>query len=300
MRRAGVLVGLITASLVLFGSAAAWAVSDGQYDPARQHCTGAADDSEDPGRVEEGCQSFTINVADGAGNEGWIGIQQTADGENPDPSNPVTGVPAAFDPASGVHVYFGADDNLDTGEHDSSPLISNGPSDGGAIVVNADPASVDAWLAALQAADVAYLLTHPLPLLDAGMGACADGVCLAITTVERLAYQGGDPDKPAQPVADYTGKAWDPDTCGGPDDTEADCGAGGILTWHNQDGARTTEPGVQVYEDPDPQGSPIGPYPLPALYAGTCGVIAGGGPSAQGPASPVTNSAGQLAIATGC
>ncbi|HZN15103.1 MAG TPA: hypothetical protein VFB78_12575 [Acidimicrobiales bacterium] len=300
MRRAGVLLGLITAALLVLGGAAAWAVSDGQYDYHRHHCSGAADDSEDPGRVEEGCQSITINVADGAGNEGFVGLQQTADGQAPDPSAPVYGVPATFDPASGVHVYFGADDNLDDGEHDSSPLIANGPSDGGAIVANADPAALDAWVAAFQAADVAFLLTHPVPVVDAGSGACADGICLAITTIERVGYHGGDQSQPAQPVADYTGKSWDPETCGGPSDTEADCGPGGILTWHNADGDRTVEPGVQVFEDPDPQGSPIGPYPLPAVYVGTCGVILGGGPSAQVPASPATNTAGQLAVETGC
>jgi hypothetical protein len=284
----------------MLGSVAALAISDGVYSYERQHCTGAADDSEDPGRVEPGCQSFTFNVADGAGNEGFIGLQQTADGELPDPTAPVYGVPATFDPASGMHVYFGADDNLDNGEHDSSPLISNGPSDGGAIVLNADPAAADAWIAAFQAADVAYLLTHPVPVFDGGFGACADGICFALTTVERVAYEGGDSDRPEQHAADYSGKTWDPETCGGPSDTAADCGPGDITYWHNRDGVRTVEPGVQVFEDPDPQGSPIGPYPLPALYVGTCGVIAGGGPNAQVPASPLTNAAGQLVIETGC
>ena len=57
---------------------------------------------------------------------------------------------------------------------------------------------------------------------------------------------------------------------------------------------------MTFFEDPDPEGSPIGPYPLPALYAGTCGVVAGGGPAATAPASPITNSAGQLQVKTGC
>jgi hypothetical protein len=288
------------AGLLVLGSAGAWAVSDGQYDPARHHCSGAADDSEDPSRVEEGCQSFTINVADGAGNEGWFGFKQTPDGQNVDPTDPVYGTPTTFDPASGVHVYFGADDNLDSGEHDSSPLISNGPSDGGAIVFNVDPTTVDPWLAALQAGDVMFLLAHPIPLVDAGFGACADGVCFALTTTERVAYTGGNPDKDPQPVADYEGKEWDPESCGGPSDTAADCGGQDITYWHNKDGVRTTEPGVQVYEDPDPQGSPIGPYPLPAAYVGTCGVILGGSPDTLFPASPLTNTAGQLQAETGC
>jgi hypothetical protein len=60
------------------------------------------------------------------------------------------------------------------------------------------------------------------------------------------------------------------------------------------------EPGVQVYEDPDAQASPIGPYPLPAVYAGTCGGIVGGGSAPAAPDSPVTNDAGQIEARTGC
>ena len=43
-----------------------------------------------------------------------------------------------------------------------------------------------------------------------------------------------------------------------------------------------------------------GNYPLPALYVGTCGVVAGGGAAPAAPASPVTNSAGQVVVSTGC
>jgi hypothetical protein len=290
MKRAGVILMGVVAALTL-GSVAARAVSDGQYDSSRQHCSGSADDSEDPTRVEPGCQSFTVNLSDGAGNESWFGFQQTAEGERVDPTKPVYGSTGTYDPTTGMHLYFGADDNLDNGEHDSSPLISNGPSDGGGIQLNADPNSVDPWSAALQGGDVAYLLTHPLPLVDFGMGMCADGICGAVTTQERVAYQGGNPDEPSQPVADYTGKQWDPKSCGGPDDTAADCGGHDITYWHNLDGARTTEPGVQVYEDPDPQGSPIGPYPLDAAYVGTCGVVLGGGPLTGG---------NQTIVPTGC
>ena len=298
MKRAGALL-LISAALVLGTGAAAHAVSDGQYDPARQHCSPTADDSEAPDRVEPACRNLILSLRDGAGNESYVGLRQTADGQSVDPSDPDYGVAPSLDPTGGLHLYFGADDNLDNGEHDESPLIANGPSDGGAIVVNADPATVDPWLAALQAVETAYLLTHPVPVLDAGTGACADGICVALTTLERTAYQGGDPSKPKQPVADYTGKLWDPQACGGPSDTADDCGPGDITYWHNLDGRRTTEPGVQVFEDPDPQGSPIGPYPLPALYAGTCGVVLGGGQAAA-PDSPLTNSAHQLQLDTGC
>ena len=62
------------------------------------------------------------------------------------------------------------------------------------------------------------------------------------------------------------------------------------------------EPGVQFFEDPDAQASPALPiYPLPAVYVGTCGIVIGGGQLPALPASPLTNSAGQLVISpTGC
>src|SRR5436309_1296401 len=88
------------------------------------------------------------------------------------------------------------------------------------------------------------------------------------------------------------------------------------------DGTVYTEPGIQIYEDPDPQASPgilslVGldqvkqaltgngndPYPLPALYLGTCGLVFGGG--AQGDptridGTPLSNSAGQIVAKTAC
>lgn len=38
-----------------------------------------------------------------------------------------------------------------------------------------------------------------------------------------------------------------------------------------------TEPGVQLYGDPDPQRSPAAPWPTPGVYVGTCGVYANNG-----------------------
>jgi hypothetical protein len=64
------------------------------------------------------------------------------------------------------------------------------------------------------------------------------------------------------------------------------------------------QPGLMLFEDPDPQGSPILPtslYPLPAAYIGTCGVVLGGAPGLHLPSSPLTNQAGQLAVTVkGC
>ena len=57
-------------------------------------------------------------------------------------------------------------------------------------------------------------------------------------------------------------------------------------SWRQHEaGTVNAEPGVQVYEDPDAQASPLDPayeaglsqqpvlYPIPAAYAGTCGSL---------------------------
>ncbi|HUC38386.1 MAG TPA: hypothetical protein VMR97_14840 [Acidimicrobiales bacterium] len=80
---------------------------------------------------------------------------------------------------------------------------------------------------------------------------------------------------------------------GGPDSSETAC-------YKNQNGSpnpgganayrsgtpqqMNAEPGVQTYQDPDPQRSPALPFGTPGLYAGTCGVYAndGGGGGAPG------------------
>ena len=299
MRR-GTAIGLLVAAISVLGVGVAVAgVSDGNYRASRQGCTGHADDSDHPDRVEQGCQSLTANVSDGSGHEPFrAGTQQTPDGTGA--GAPTTsGDPSGFDPTTGVRVYFGADDNLDNGEHDSSEQIGDGPSDGGAVVFNVTPDSLGVWLGALTAGDTQYVFTHPVPLVDAGFGSCADGACESVQTQQRTAYQG-DNKKASRDAANYDGHQWDPETCAGPSDTKADCGPGGIKHWQKQDGAVHVEPGAQVYEDPNPEGSPIGPYPLPGVYAGTCGVIAGGGTLPSAPASPITNGAGQIVIPTQC
>ena len=73
---------LITALVTFAGLGAAFGVSDGNYDPARQHCSGHADNVESPDYAEDGCHSGTFTIRDAGGHEyfGW-GIQQTAVGE---------------------------------------------------------------------------------------------------------------------------------------------------------------------------------------------------------------------------
>jgi len=255
------------------------------------------------------------SVSDGNGNgEVNAGTQQTPGGTNADPTHPITDTdPTGFDPTTGARVYFGADDNLDRGEHDSSSKLGDGPSDGGAIEANVLPASVLTWLDGVQSGGLAFLLTHPVPGADGGFGSCADGICESIQTQKRLAYQGGNPDGAPRDAANYDGHTWDPKSCGGPSDgtnsdgtPTNDCNDPNdpntyrdITYWHDQNGNVYVEPGVQVYEDPNPEGSPIIVYPLPAVYVGTCGAIVGGGPVVIS-ASPLTNSAGQLVIATKC
>src|SRR4051794_26724527 len=197
MRHRHTVVGLLAAVVLISGAGAAVAgVSDGNYDPSRQGCSGHADDSEHPETVEQGCQNFTTNVSDGNGHEvvRW-GLPQLADGDSPDPTSATLATnPDGFDPTTGVHYYTGADDNLSGGEHDGSEQVGDGPSDGGSIVLNVDPNALPTWTAALAAGDTQYLATHPLPLLDFGVGACTDGVCWSTQTQRRTAFDGGNPD----------------------------------------------------------------------------------------------------------
>jgi len=313
-------VWLALVAVAMLGSGSAFAVSSGGYSSAKQGCSGRADNEESPKRVEKSCRNLVFSISDAKHTYFSVGSPQVADGSSPvealiacldmgtgtkqcvkftrngaTPLPPAKGTPA--DPSTGIHVYFGADDNLDGGEHDSSKYINNGPSDGGAIVANLSPAAAQKWVTKLSGADSSYLLTHPLPGFDAGFGACADGFCFSVTTQRRVAYRGAGTGH--RDVADYGGMTWDPESCSGADDDKKSCGGHTIAYWHERNGTAYVEPGIQVYEDPDPQGSPIGPYPLPAIYVGTCGLIVGGA-NIQVPASPFTNSAGQLVVPTGC
>ena len=291
--------GLLAAAALLALPVTARAVSDGDYSYQQQGCSGGADQYNKPG-AEQGCHNLRVAVTDGAGNPLLTaGTGQTASGR-PVSSADYSFTPAAADPGSGARVYFGADDNLDTGEHDGSPQWQDGPSDGGGIHADATPALIYAWLGAVMTGDTPYLLTHPTPI-DAGYGACADGTCLSVQTSRRTAFQGGSGG--ARDAADYTGMRWDPATCSSSDQqsqTPAACGGHQLSWWNQNQGTVYVEPGAQVYEDPDAQASPALPlYPIPSAYAGTCGVVAGGGQVAA-PSSPLTNSAGQVDLSTGC
>src|SRR5207247_6902941 len=99
-----------------------------------------------------------------------------------------------------------------------------------------DPQTVAQWLAALQGQDGGYVLTHPLPVGDAGIGFCADGICMSAQTQQRVIFQGGN-HKEHRDVSNYEGKQWDPETCSGPDDSKKDCGGHSLRWWDRKVGA---------------------------------------------------------------
>jgi hypothetical protein len=310
----------VAALAALVPAAQAGAVSDGNYDNKKQGCTGNAFNSSQPKRAEAHCYIATVQLADGTHNYVTVGFPMTKDNTPPNalevcidlgsgtrqcalfdqkgvtPQKAQKGTPP--NPSSGFHFYFGMNDNIDNGEHDSSGQVNNGPSDGGGLQLNADPQTVAQWVAQLQAQNGAFILTHPLPAGDAGVGFCADGICMSAQTQQRVIFQGGN-HKKHRDVSNYDGKQWDPQSCSGPSDKTKDCGGHTLKWWDNQEGTVYGQPGIQIYEDPDAQGSPIGPYPLTAFYIGTCGLIVGGG-QMQAPPSPLTNKAGQLVVSTGC
>ena len=192
-------------------------------------------------------------------------------------------------------VYFGADDNLDNGEHDSvnptddhkkDAKVADGPSDGGAVQANTHPqgslTDPTTWQDNVDPTDP----HNPVRAADAGTGACADGLCAGADTSHRKAYQGGCTSCPDQSVYNdqYTTQWRSPDCNGQSTANQNDCGAnwqngnesGNIYGPYSQRGAYYTDPGVFVYSDPDPQASPEFPvtptYPICELYAGTMGV----------------------------
>jgi hypothetical protein len=330
-------------AVVLAGAGVAGAVSTGGYSPAQQGCSPNADANTTQG-AEPGCHNLVANVNDGSGHT-YVsaGTYQTAQNQavhsgdvmvypNGDPTGPALGAnfdsngspavtptvrpgtpsPAAASLLTGGQVYFGADDNLDFGEHDGADgqygtsKSINGPSDGGNLVVNWQPGAATTWMADLQAlmgGNPTPVAQNPVPVANAGGGGCADGTCVGVYTAQTSIYQGGGGGGQSRNAYNYQGKTWDPYACnsGSPQSEQACQTQGGhSMDWYRQQEAKNVyaEPGVQVYEDPDPQASPAGPtqaYPLPSAYAGTCGVAAGGG-AAKAPASPVTNRAGQVVV----
>ena len=145
--------------------------------------------------------------------------------------------------------------------------------------------------------------------------------------MRRVAYLGGQAGA-YRDAPNYAGVVWDPESCSGEADgvTKGDAtacddpttpqvvcalnpaacntstinGSGyeNIVYWHKKSGVVYVQPGLNIYEDPNPQGSPLGPYPLPALSLGTCGFIFGGGDLSF--TGTGTNAAGQIVVPTAC
>lgn len=208
-----------------------------------------------------------------------------------------------------------------------------------------------------SAAPLAPIAENPFPFLNFGGGACADQLCAGAYTSQRSLYQGGGGSGAQRDVYNYQepngqSKDWGPYACnsGSPQSEQAcmtqpgsngqtadNCTQGGgpndptcgMNSYRQQEASNvTSEPGVMLYADPDPEASPVAPFdPIPSAYVGTCGVVLGGGVPASSadsgfpspPAVPIlsapapavppqiaplasTNSAGQLVLAdpTGC
>ncbi|HVB90766.1 MAG TPA: hypothetical protein VND70_01575 [Acidimicrobiales bacterium] len=185
---------------------------------------------------------------------------------------------------------------------------------------------------------LAPIFENPFPLVNFGFGAGFDGPYVGVYTNQETLYQGGggtntssnnqrdiynyqEPNgqpKDWQPAQCANGSAAGEQACltqpgsngqtptctqgGGPNDPT--CGA----NYYNQQEASnvTSQPGVMVYNNPDPQSS--GSNGTPGAYVGTCGAVVPTGtlglPAAPSQLGPVasTNSAGQTVAAdpTGC
>jgi len=116
----------------------------------------------------------------------------------------------------GLIVYFGADDNLDNGEHDGytglegpcydqysgktytchSAGAINGPSDGGASLLSVmAPQGIAQYLSTLAGSPPSQ--THPQGVVNYSLGFCADSYCAEGTTQQQTVYYGCfDPKNP--------------------------------------------------------------------------------------------------------
>ncbi|MGN6474076.1 MAG: hypothetical protein ACTHK4_10595 [Mycobacteriales bacterium] len=238
----------------------------------------------------------------------------------------------------GFILYYGMDDNSDNGEHDGEgPRSSkqtqgtiNGPSDGGAVMLAFTPYRLAQSGTMSQPEGLINASTG-----FCADGICLGATTEKQTIYQGCGANTGENPKQDQcagqkpnsqrDVYDYSGKQWDPYNCnsGGSQDNRGhpqpdspkNCDTaqdnpspsgtqnrhGGENYWRQHEAHKVNmEPGVQFFEDPDSAGSPALPiYPLPAVYAGTCGVTLGGGQMPM-PGSPVTNKAHQLSVSTGC
>jgi hypothetical protein len=208
--------------------------------------------------------------------------------------------------SKGLQVYFGMDDNNDAGEHDgvsgtefpcaSDPSQScgtagtvNGSSDGGGMLLSLEPQ----WL--LGGSPSAPTATHPEGLANYSEGECADGICSEITTQQQTVYNGCGATNPQNdgthdactPGTPSSGNVYENNTpssrnepfnCSSGDLSSENCNGDGLDQFRQGTPSQmNAEPGVQTYQDPDPQRSPAAPFGTPGLYAGTCGLYVNDG-----------------------
>ena len=230
--------------------------------------------------------------------------------------NPDTGPGNSLDTVltRGLVAYFGMDDNADNGEHDgfngagSTDGAINGPSDGGGVTLSVlAPASIPGYLAALAGGPS---WTQPEGVANGSAGFCADGICAEGTTQQQTVYYGcgagtgnnpaSDQCAPGTPQnADVYQNSAPASTKQSPNCQSGSADNSGAACFTNADGSpnpngangyrqatpqqMNAEPGVQTYQDPDPQRSPVAPFGMPGVYAGTCGVYLNDGGGSVGP-----------------
>lgn len=208
----------------------------------------------------------------------------------------------------GLVVYFGMNDNTDNGEHDGYTGLDNypcytdpktgtsydcntagavsGPSDGGAMVLSLTP----------QAALAAFSPSHPEGAVNYSTGFCADGICAAGSTQQQTVYHGcgygtheacqsGTPSSSDVFTNSAPSSQSESSNCSSGDGQSESCpgGQSGDTYVSQTPTNENVEPGIQTYQDPDPQRSPAAPFNTPGLYVGTCGVYVNGSSDSVGP-----------------
>jgi hypothetical protein len=213
---------------------------------------------------------------------------------------------------TGIDGPCGLDPNTGQPYQCGSGGAINGASDGGALLLSITP---QAFLASPTPS-----ATNPEGLVNASEGECADSICAEATTQQQAVYYGcvqkpkdSSPEAAPKSKQNNGGNNWGDVTCtsGTPSSTKAyqndtpastqegpNCNGGGPYSTETAPNCSETpnayrastpsrvyaEPGVQTYQDPDPQRSPALPFATPGLYVGTCGVYAndGGGDGLPG------------------
>ncbi len=125
--------------------------------------------------------------------------------------------------------------------------LANGPSDGGEIRLDVAP---DRTILPPTSTPEPGQLHRPY----AGTGACVDGICFNAGTGERQVYDGGQDGRVYLDDATADDYKDTDDYCSY--DNEGNC----VRDVHDQQQDFYSRPGVNVYADPDPQDSSLGPF----------------------------------------